>query len=434
MSTTGTSTTGTSTTGTRRARTAVVVGGGIAGPVTAMALQRAGIAATVHEARPGPADDPGSSLSIAPNGLAALAAIGADQPVRRVGTPVTSIVLESWTGRRLAELTDPPDLPPSRFVWRPELHRALHDEAVARGIPVRHGQRLVSATGSGEGVTARFDDGSEVTADVLVGADGIRSTVRALIDPAAPGPRYCGLLNFGARVPGTGLPSTGGRLHMVFGKRAFFGYRVDDDGSGGWFANLPHRQRPSRADVLAVPAQEWRERLVAAFADDRGPAADLLRRTDPADLLVIGPVEDLPTVPRWSRGRLVLVGDAAHAASPSSGQGASQAVESAVQLARCLRDLPVGPAFAEYERLRRARVERVIATGARSSSSKAAGRVQRLLRDLLLPVVLRTAASPERMRWQTGHRIDFDAPVVPPGPLSPGRVPRAPRAAPPRRR
>ena len=93
-----------------------------------------------------------------------------------------------------------------------------------------------------------------------------------------------------------------------------------------------------------------------------------------ADLLVIGPMEDIPTVPTWSKGRMVLIGDAANATSPSSGQGASLAIESAVELARCLRDLPHEQAFAAYEQLRRARVEKIIAQAARTNSDKAAAR------------------------------------------------------------
>src|SRR6266487_4983042 len=100
---------------------------------------------------------------------------------------------------------------------------------------------LVDVADAGEAVTAHFADGTQASADVLIGADGIRSTVRSLIDPAAPQPRYAGLVSFGARVNDTGLASTGGKMHMVFGKRAFFGYQVLDDGSGGWFVNLPHR-------------------------------------------------------------------------------------------------------------------------------------------------------------------------------------------------
>jgi FAD-dependent urate hydroxylase len=152
--------------------------------------------------------------------------------------------------------------------------------------------------------------------------------------------------------------------------------------------------------------------LREAFAADRTPALDLLRRTEVADLLIIGPMEDIPTVPTWSRGRIVLIGDAAHATSPSSGQGASLAIESAVQLARCLRDLPHQQAFATYEELRRARVEKIIAMAARRNSEKAAGPIARVLRDLLLPVVMKLLAKPEKMAWQYDYRIDWDAPVT----------------------
>jgi 2-polyprenyl-6-methoxyphenol hydroxylase-like FAD-dependent oxidoreductase len=107
---------------------------------------------------------------------------------------------------------------------------------------------------------------------------------------------------------------------------------------------------------------------------------------------------------------MVLVGDAAHATSPSSGQGVSLAVESAVQLARCLRDLPSVPeAFATYERMRRPRVERIIAAAARTNNDKAAGPLARVLRDLFLPVAMKLLAKPEKMAWQVDYRIDWDA-------------------------
>jgi len=108
---------------------------------------------------------------------------------------------------------------------------------------------------------------------------------------------------------------------------------------------------------------------------------------------------------------MVLIGDAAHATSPSSGQGASLAMESAVELARCLRDLPPAQAFAAYERLRRARVERIIAMAARTNSNKAAGPVARVLRDLLMPIAMKLA-KPEKWAWQFDHHIDWDAPVA----------------------
>src|SRR5262249_10815075 len=151
-------------------------------------------------------------------------------------------------------------------------------------------------------------------------------------------PRYAGLSSFAARMDATGERSTDGAMHMVFGKRAFFGYQVNDDGSGGWFINLPQKAPQSLADARSIGAEAWIAELTAVFRDDRTPAASMIARTRPEDLLIVGPMEDIPSVPTWSRGRMVLIGDSAHPTSPSSGQGASLAVESAVQLARCLRD------------------------------------------------------------------------------------------------
>lgn len=384
---------------------AIVVGGGIAGPVAALALQKAGIAATVYEGHEKTADGVGGALSIAPNGRTALAAVDADHVVERVGTPMSGMVMQSWTGKRLAEFDTFADLPAMQLVWRHELYRALADEAAGRGIPIVHGKRLIDLDGG----RVRFADGSTAEADVVIGADGIRSTVRRLIDPAAPTPRYVGLLGFGARCDGDGVAPTGDKMHLVFGRRAFFGYQVPDGGDGGWFVNLP---AGDRAYGAAFTRAEWLPILADAFAGDRIPAIELIRRTHPDDLIVTGGLEDIPSVPVWHRDRAVLIGDAAHPTSPSSGQGASLAIESAVQLARCLRDLPVPAAFAAYESLRRARVERVIATAARTNSDKAAGPVARVLRDLLMPVAMRLLNNPEKWRWQFDHPIDWLAPVT----------------------
>jgi FAD-dependent urate hydroxylase len=95
-------------------RTALVIGGGIAGPVAAMALQKAGIEGSVYEAYQSTADGVGGGMGIAPNGLNALAVLGADEAVRRIGIPMSGIVMESWSGRRLAEFGTPPGLPTSR--------------------------------------------------------------------------------------------------------------------------------------------------------------------------------------------------------------------------------------------------------------------------------------------------------------------------------
>ena len=119
--------------------------------------------------------------------------------------------------------------------------------------------------------------------------------------------------------------------------------------------------------------------LIELFAGDRGPVVNLI--ANGALQLTADDTHDLPSVPTWHKAPLAVIGDAAHAPSPSSGQGVSMALEDGVVLAQCLRDAPDIPrAFALFERMRRQRVERIVAQGARSSSSKAAGRVGRVVR------------------------------------------------------
>jgi 2-polyprenyl-6-methoxyphenol hydroxylase-like FAD-dependent oxidoreductase len=353
-------------------KTALVIGGGVAGPVMAMALQKAGIEATVHEAYSTAADSIGGMLTVAPNGLDALAIVDADEAVRLVGQPMSSMIMADGRGRQIGEFPGLDGLQPSWALWRFDLCRVLRDCAIAAGVQILSDKRLVDAEESANGVTARFADGSIAKADVLIGTDGIRSRVRTLIDPKAPGPQQVPLLNFGA-ISDTTVPARADAMYFVFGKRAFLGYWNQPDGRTGWFSNLPDPTPMSIAQARESSAESWLGRLREVYADDV-PGRELLAHTSPDDLLSFGSMEIMPKVPQWYRGRMVLVGDSAHAPSSSSGQGASLAIESAIQLAQCLRDLPdVTSAFAQYESLRRPRVEKVASRAAKTNNSKALG-------------------------------------------------------------
>jgi 2-polyprenyl-6-methoxyphenol hydroxylase-like FAD-dependent oxidoreductase len=393
---------------------ALIIGGGVAGPVTAMALQRAGIEAAVYEAHVPTDGEAGSYLTVATNGLDALRAIGADGPVLAAGFPTPTNLLLGATGRRLGAVSNGgvlADGTVSHTIRRARLYQALDDEAAARGIRVEHGRRLVGAEPTpGGGVTATFADGGTATGDLLVGADGVHSVTRRLLDPAAPEGRYVGLVNFGGYTPGAGDGVEPGAWHMIFGRRAFFGYVADPAGGTVWFANVP-RPAVTPAERAATPADQWRRRLVELFSGDAGPAARLIEAGELQ--LAADNTHDLQRVPTWHRGPMVIVGDAAHAPSPTSGQGASMAAEDGVVLAQCLRDLPSVPeALAAYEHRRRARVERIVAQGARTSSAKTPGRIGRVVRDLALPLVFKLLVTDRSMAWIYGHHIDWDARVT----------------------
>ncbi|HET8787791.1 MAG TPA: FAD-dependent monooxygenase [Actinomycetes bacterium] len=397
-------------------RKVLIAGGGIAGPVTAMALQRAGIDAVVYEAHVPGGDEAGSYLTVATNGLDALRAIDADGPVLDAGFPTPTNVLLSGGGRRLGTVSNGGRLADgtvSHTVKRARLYRALHDQAAGRGVRIEYGRRLAGAEATaGGGVAVTFDDGTRATGDLLVGADGVHSVTRKLIDPAAPDGRYVGLVNFGGYTPDSAGVAEPGSWHMIFGRRAFFGYVADPGGGTVWFANVP-RPAVSPAERAATSPDQWRRQLVELFAGDHGPAAGLI--ADGRLELAGDSTHDLPTVPTWHRGPMVIVGDAAHAPSPTSGQGASMAAEDAVVLAKSLRDRPTVPeALAAYEGLRRRRVERIVAQGARTGSAKTPGRVGRVLRDLSLPLVFKLLVTEQSMAWIYDHHIDWDAPVAVP--------------------
>ncbi len=355
-------------------RTALVVGGGIAGPAVAMALQMAGIDSVVYEAHAAPAEGIGTFLTLATNGVAALRALGAEEPAVAAGFATTASVLWSGTGKRLGAAAMSMTLEDGTTGYtlkRADLYQAIHDQAVSRGIRVEHGKRLVAVETAGGVVRARFADGTEAAGDILIGCDGIYSAVRPIIDPGAPAPAYAGLINLGGYVRGVRVDAGPGTYHMIFGKRAFFGYAVAPDGEVWWFANVPEPHEPDRGSFASIGTGQWRQRLAGLFGEDAGPAARLIQAT--SHDLAASPVHTMPRLPTWHAGPMIVIGDAAHAPSPSSGQGASLAIEDAVLLGKCLRDLP-GPdrAFAAFEQLRRPRVERIIKQAARVNSNKAA--------------------------------------------------------------
>jgi FAD-dependent urate hydroxylase len=404
-----------------RERTALVIGAGVAGSVAAIALIEAGWQVEVFESYEHSAGlAQGAFLTLAVNGIDALRAVRADHVVRDLGFSTGRIRFLSGRGKDLGAMAIGPVLPDgtsTRTVLRTELYAALYDLARERGARFRHGLRLTGARADGDRAEAVFADGSVASGDVLIGADGVRSTIRGLIDAGAPSPRYTGLGNVGAVRPAgqleVGQEAADGDYRMIWGKRCFFGYTVSPDQQVWWFANPPSRHERTPEELRALDAAALRAELTGLLAGDRSPAAEIVEAT-PGNILISNQYE-MPPVPTWHHGRMVIIGDAAHAVSPSTGQGVSLAAEDAVTLARHLRDTGQVPAaLAGYQAERRERVDRVTAWGARMGSTKTAGPVGRVVRDLMLPHILARGSTPEAMAkqsWLFDHHIDWPVPV-----------------------
>ena len=389
-------------------RTAIVIGGGIAGHTAALALHKAGIDAAVYEGYATPAEKVGGPIALATNGVAALEVIGAQSAVLDNSYPIAHQVTR--IGSRTMAMPSLPDLPPMRIVLRQDLYAALQELAADKGIPTYYGKRLVGADQDGAGALARFADGSSVTADLIIGADGVHSTVRTLIDPDAPGPSYTGLLSVdGHSELDAGDPDV---MSFAFGSKANYLFWRHPDGGTIWGANVPRPAPMSVREARAAGLEHWRQTLLELYGPD-DPGGELIRRTDPDRMNATGAIYIMPSVPRWSRGRLVITGDAAHAPSNSSGQGASLAVESAIELAKCLRDASsIEGATAAYEALRRPRVERIARQASRINRTKTPGRLGQVVAASIMPLVMAAAMRPEKIFGPTlRYRIDWDAPV-----------------------
>lgn len=346
----------------------LVVGGGIAGTAVALALRQAGSEVVVCEANPVASEEAGAFLTVASNGMLALVQLGVAEQVAAAGFALTSMRVRD---DRDAEVAAPPlddaGDPVTRYrcLYRRDLVEVMRAAASASGVELRYGTRLVAADESAELVRGRFADGTAVDADLLVGADGLWSTVRGLLDPDAARPRYAGQRVFYGYADGVDA-GTPHQFDAYPGSGAYaFGLFRAPNGRVFWFARINGPPLPAGELAVTDPAhwREWLRPLVPAGVPERvvRAAGEHVLATD---------ARDLPSVRHWRGRRTVLIGDAAHAASPASGQGASMAFEDAVVLGKALRDLPSPEAaLAGYERLRRRRVEDNVAASAAMTGS-----------------------------------------------------------------
>jgi 2-polyprenyl-6-methoxyphenol hydroxylase-like FAD-dependent oxidoreductase len=257
---------------------AVVIGGGVAGPATAMFLAADGWDVEIFEATTKPDDYAGAFLNVATNGLAVLEALRLRDRLLSDAHPAPHMIMWSSSGKRLGSVPNGPAGDPacgSAVVRRGWLHKVLREGVEDRGIPINFGARLTDITAEPGAVHATFADGRKASGDILIGCDGIGSPTRTYIDPNAPTPRYSGLVGLGgfARVPG--LTPTPATQHFLFGRRSFFGYLVRADGAIYWFANITAPE-PARGSLRDVSAAEWLDRLRKLHQGDPYPVPQII--------------------------------------------------------------------------------------------------------------------------------------------------------------
>jgi FAD-dependent urate hydroxylase len=327
---------------------AIVIGGGIGGLCTGLALRRVGITATVFERMR--EVRVGSGLTVWTNAMKALHRLGVGDAVWASGTPLTRFQTRTWRGDLLASVSvdamgrelGAESAGVQRAKLQAVLLEALGEDSLRRGVT------FVGYEQDDAGVTARFADGREERGDLLVGADGTNSTIRALcLGPAAP--LYAGYAGWGSdtRFDVTQFPP--GTFVVTHGKGSAFGIIPAGGGVVAWFGTL-------RTEAGGTDAPGGRKReLLERFRGWHEPIEAIIEATDESRILRTD-IHARKPVPRWGQGRVTLLGDAAHPLVPTLGQGACLAIEDAVVLAKCLSDgRGVTAALRLYEGQRRPR-------------------------------------------------------------------------------
>lgn len=336
------------------ARKALIIGGGIGGMAAAVAVRRAGCDVAVYE-RAIELAEVGAGITIWANAIRALEQLGLKSAIERRAIEARSGAIRSGKGKVLVPL--PVEALKERVgnVVAAVLHRAellaiLREAAAAAGAHVYLGHSCTGFAQDADGVTATFANGASARGDVLIGADGLRSAVRAQVLHDGP-PRYAGYTAWRAVVP---FDTTSIPVGESWGRGKRFGLVPMGDGRLYWFAtaNAPEGQPPG--------AGGHKQDLLDRFADWHDPILEVLRRTPP-EAILRNDIYDRDPVERWGEGRVTLLGDAAHPTTPNLGQGACQAIEDAMVLGSWLFvEQPLSWSLLGYEGCRERRAAWIV--------------------------------------------------------------------------
>jgi 2-polyprenyl-6-methoxyphenol hydroxylase-like FAD-dependent oxidoreductase len=375
-----------------------VIGGGIGGLSAAVALRRRGIDAQVYERAPNlERIQVGGGLHLWTNAMKALAQLGLDQRMRAMGTVIVDTDCRSWKGGLLA--TWPIGEIATSMGWpdvgvsRRDMHAVLAEEVGPDHL--HFGATLTDFSDQDKGVLARFSDGREERYDALIGADGLRSTVRAQLLGSRP-PRFAGYTQWQTVAPDAADLLPAGKEYIVFGpaKRAI----LHHVGGGALFwAAVVYGPEGGAAEM-----EGRKQRLLEQFRGWLDPLEAAITATPEDDIRGFD-IYDRPPVAAWGEGRVTLLGDAAHPLTTNLSQGGCLAIEDGVVLARCLGDADshdAATALRAYESARIARTTRIVK---RSWRIAGLGRWKHpaalALRDRLMSVVLRGPALKDHRRF-----------------------------------
>ncbi|MFN8531411.1 MAG: FAD-dependent monooxygenase [Anaerolineae bacterium] len=328
---------------------AVIIGAGVGGLCTAIALQGIGVDVSVYEqAEKARAD--GAGLVLWANAVRALRQLGLEAAISNSYAGLEGTI-RRWDGLVLSR-TDAAQWAqiygaPSIGVHREDLMQVLLPKIQHE---VHFGKQFAAYEPQGSGIGVTFADGTHISADLLIGADGLRSRVRQQMQPGTL-PVYRGYAAWRGVIP-FAHDEVKGMWGESWGRGARFGIVPLVRDRVYWFATA---NRPANS-----PPPDHKAALRSLFGGWHAPISHLIEAT-PEDRVLYNDIADLPSLSRWVDGRVTLLGDAAHAMTPNMGQGACQAIEDALALREVLRQwADIRQALAVYQATRLAHTRKVV--------------------------------------------------------------------------
>jgi 2-polyprenyl-6-methoxyphenol hydroxylase-like FAD-dependent oxidoreductase len=366
----------------------LVIGAGPGGLTTALALQRAGLPVTCWERAPELRTD-GAGITLQINAMRVMAALGVANALRERGEELAvgevtdhhERTIQSIAFARLSKQYGQPGIGIHRGDLSRTLAEALPPDAIA------FSRAAVAVEQDGDGVTVSEQDGTSIHVEAVIGADGIHSAVRRALFGEVP-IRYSGYTCWRGMAP-LSAPGGPGRSIERWGPGRRFGSVPIGSRTTYWFAT-------ENAPAGGTDGADVRAELLDRFRDFSEQVRALLEAT-PVESILRNDIVDLAPMPSWTRGRVTLLGDAAHAMTPNLGQGACQAIEDAIVLAASVREHGIVDGLIRYEMERRDRTTRLVATSRRFGGlAQLENGLLRRLRDGLF----RAFASDRAMRRQ----------------------------------
>ena len=387
---------------------AIIIGCGIAGPVLSLALEKCGIQSTIYESQKTPKDHAGLYMYLGPNGVNVLKTLGIEENIRNAGHHCSNMVFQNNDDKIIAEINTNEDQ--KRYgvdgiiIKRGSFQKILRQQVESHNIKIEWDKKLVNIKTSDE-IIVEFKDGTAVQGDFVIGCDGIHSHTRKTIFPEGVVPKYTGVVVAGTISQNQPKTPTN-ELSFYFGNKAYLNYFVTSDGDAMWGAHLKIDQT-SLIDLKSLSPEMWKQKILNLFKEDADYITDFIKNENNITKL---PLYDLEFLPEWHKGLVCLVGDSAHATTPHAGQGASLAIESALVLAKCLRDIPnTQNAFKKYQSLRQSRVEKMISMARRQGEMfTVTNPIKKWFRNKILSFMMKRRSSSKMFDEIYGYKVNWD--------------------------